>query len=86
MINLILTFSFQELNRLRRAALSLGFIELLEGLALIFERECRILPPNLHPDCTIQMGHVAEMLRKPYSRELKNNIAPIRTKFTPGEQ
>ncbi|XP_011498230.1 PREDICTED: von Willebrand factor A domain-containing protein 9 [Ceratosolen solmsi marchali] len=76
---------YKELNRLRRAALSLGFIELLEGLALIFERECTLLPPNLHPDCTIQMGHVAEMLRKPYSRELKNNITPVRTKFTPGE-
>jgi len=75
----------QELNRLRRAALSLGFIELLEGLALIFERECTILPPNLHPDCAIQMGHCAEMLRKPFCRELKNNITPVRTKFTPAE-
>lgn len=71
----------QELNRLRRAALSMGFIELLEGLASIFERECALLPSNLHPDCTIQMGHVADILRKPYSRELKNNITPVRTKF-----
>ncbi|XP_033211888.1 integrator complex subunit 14 isoform X2 [Belonocnema kinseyi] len=75
---------YKELNRLRRAALSMGFVELLEGLALIFERECTLLPPNLHPDCTIQMGHVAEMLRKPYSRELKNNITPVRTKFQHG--
>ncbi|XP_015603703.1 integrator complex subunit 14 [Cephus cinctus] len=72
---------YKELNRLRRAALSMGFVELLEGLASIFERECTLLPPNLNPDCTIQMGHVAEMLRKPYSRELKNNITPVRTKF-----
>ncbi|XP_051166296.1 integrator complex subunit 14 [Leptopilina boulardi] len=75
---------YKELNRLRRAALSMGFVELLEGLALIFERECTLLPPNLHPDCTIQMGHVADMLRKPYSRELKNNITPVRTKFHHG--
>ncbi|KAK0096633.1 hypothetical protein PV326_004902 [Microctonus aethiopoides] len=72
---------YKELNRLRRAALSMGFIELLEGLASIFERECALLPSNLHPDCTIQMGHVADILRKPYSRELKNNITPVRTKF-----
>lgn len=71
---------------MRRAALSIGFVELLDGLALIFERECTILPSNLHVDCTIQMGHVAEMLRKPYARELKNNITPVRTKFHQGDQ
>lgn len=80
-MNLKFDLSIQELNRLRRAALSMGFVELLDGLALIFERECTLIPSNLHPDCTIQMGHVAEMLRKPYSRELKNNITPVRTKF-----
>ncbi|XP_015512843.1 integrator complex subunit 14 [Neodiprion pinetum] len=74
---------YKELNRLRRAALSMGFVELLDGLASIFERECTLLPANLNPDCTIQMGHVAEMLKKPYSRELKNNITPVRTKFHP---
>ncbi|KAG8039195.1 hypothetical protein G9C98_003502 [Cotesia typhae] len=73
---------YKELNRLRRAALSMGFIELLDGLAAIFERECTLLPTNLHYDCAIQMGHVANMLRKPFSRELKNNITPIKsTKF-----
>ncbi|XP_034936169.1 integrator complex subunit 14 [Chelonus insularis] len=77
---------YKELNRLRRAALSMGFIELLDGLAAIFERECALLPPNLHVDCTIQMGHVAEMLRKPFFRELKNNITPVRTKFHQGDQ
>ena len=76
---------YKELNRLRRAALSMGFVELLDGLAAIFDRECTQLPPNLHLDCTIQMGHVAEMLRKPYSRELKNNITPVRTKYHQGD-
>ncbi|KAH0546122.1 integrator complex subunit 14 [Cotesia glomerata] len=70
---------YKELNRLRRAALSMGFIELLDGLAAIFERECTLLPTNLHYDCAIQMGHVANMLRKPFSRELKNNITPIKS-------
>lgn len=71
---------------MRRAALSLGFVELLDGLSLIFEKECQYLPQNTHPECAIQMTHVAEVLRKPYSRELKNNITPLRTKFNPGEQ
>lgn len=66
--------------------MSLGFIELLDGLALIFERECQCLPQNAHPDCAIQMNHVADVLRKPYSRELKNNITPLRSKYNPGDQ
>lgn len=71
----------QEVNRLRRAAVSIGFVELLEGLACILERECTLLPPNLNPDCTIQMGHVARLLRKPESMEIRYNIPPARTKF-----
>ncbi|KYQ58729.1 UPF0464 protein C15orf44 like protein [Trachymyrmex zeteki] len=75
---------YKEVNRLRRAAASIGFIELLEGLACILERECTLLPPNLNPDCTIQMGHVASMIRKPEFHELRYNIPPARTKFQPG--
>ncbi|XP_001603754.1 integrator complex subunit 14 [Nasonia vitripennis] len=77
---------YKELNRLRRAALSLGFVELLTQMAIVFDRECTVLSNSFHPDCSIQMGHVADELRKPYSRELKNNIAPLKTKFTLGEQ
>jgi hypothetical protein len=40
---------FKELNRLKRAALALGFTELLEGMAAIFERECSLLPSSAHP-------------------------------------
>ena len=40
---------FKELNRLKRAALALGFTELLEGMAAIFERESSILPATAHP-------------------------------------
>lgn len=72
---------YKEVNRLRRAAVSIGFVELLEGLACILERECTLLPPNLNPDCTIQMGHVARLLRKPESMEIRYNIPPARTKF-----
>ncbi|KAH0952732.1 hypothetical protein HN011_009899 [Eciton burchellii] len=75
---------YKEVNRLRRAAASIGFVELLEGLACILERECTLLPSNLNPDCTIQMGHVASMIRKPEYLELRYNIPPTRTKFQPG--
>jgi hypothetical protein len=34
---------------LKRAALALGFHELLEGVAAIFERECSVLPGSAHP-------------------------------------
>ncbi|GLH02323.1 Integrator complex subunit 14 [Gryllus bimaculatus] len=72
---------YKELNRLRRAAISFGFIELLDGLAAIFERECTILPGSAHPDCALQLTHAAGVLRKPYSREVKFTISPLRTKF-----
>ncbi|XP_067002989.1 integrator complex subunit 14 [Anabrus simplex] len=72
---------YKELNRLRRAAVSFGFIELLDGLAAIFERECTILPGTAHPDCALQLTHAAGVLRKPYSRDMKYNVTPLRTKF-----
>nr|CAD7442353.1 unnamed protein product [Timema bartmani] len=70
-----------ELNRVRRAAISIGFISLLEGLADIFERECTLLPGAAHPDCALQLTHAAGVLRKPYSRDINFSIAPLRTKF-----
>jgi hypothetical protein len=71
----------QELNRVRRAALSFGFTELLEGLAAIFERECTLLPGAAHPDCALQLTHAAGVLRKPCSRDAQRSITPLRTKF-----
>jgi hypothetical protein len=65
----------------RRAAISFGFIELLDGLAAIFERECTLLPGAAHPDCALQLTHAAGVLHKPYSRDVKQNITPLRTKF-----
>ncbi|XP_069692439.1 integrator complex subunit 14 [Periplaneta americana] len=72
---------YKELNRVRRAAISFGFIELLDGLAAIFERECTLLPGAAHPDCALQLTHAAGVLHKPYSRDVKYNITPLRTKF-----
>ncbi|XP_075216602.1 integrator complex subunit 14 isoform X2 [Lycorma delicatula] len=76
---------YKELNRVRRAAISLGFMSLLDGLAAILERECTLLPGGAHPDCALQLTHAAGVLRKPYSRDPKYNVLPMRTKFTDGD-
>lgn len=72
---------YKELNRIRRAALSLGFVELLEGLAHIFEREAATLGSSSSPDCGIQLKHAANELRKPSNRDLKAVIQAMPTKY-----
>ena len=37
------------------------FYELLEGVAQICERECGLLPPNVSPDCAIQLTYVVQV-------------------------
>lgn len=66
---------------MRRAAISLGFISLVDGLAAILERECTLLPGGAHPDCALQLTHAANVLRKPYSLDPKYNVLPMRTHF-----
>lgn len=77
----IIFFFQKELNRIRRAALSLGFVELLEALSSLFEREAQLLPPNVSPDCSIQLKHSAIELRKLSNRDLKITLSPIPTKY-----
>uniref|UniRef100_A0A240PJY4 Integrator complex subunit 14 n=1 Tax=Anopheles atroparvus TaxID=41427 RepID=A0A240PJY4_ANOAO len=72
---------YKELNRIRRAALSLGFVELLEGLAHIFEREIGTLPLSASPDCSMQLNHAAMELRKPANRDLKIVIHALPTQY-----
>lgn len=60
-------------------------MSLLDGLAAILERECTLLPGGAHPDCALQLTHAAGVLRKPYSRDPKFNVLPMRTKFTDGD-
>uniref|UniRef100_A0A1Y9IW43 Integrator complex subunit 14 n=1 Tax=Anopheles minimus TaxID=112268 RepID=A0A1Y9IW43_9DIPT len=72
---------YKELNRIRRAALSLGFVELLEGLAHIFEREISTLPLNASPDCSMQLTHAAIELRKTNNRDLKSVIHALPTQY-----
>lgn len=65
--------------------MSFGFIELLEGLAFIFERECTLLPGGTNPDCALQLTHAANELRKHGTRDMKFNIIPLITQFNSGK-
>lgn len=59
----------------------MGFIELLEGLAHLFDREFATLAPNANPDCGLQLKHSSMELRKLHNRDLKINIVPLSTKY-----
>jgi len=72
---------YKELNRLKRAAVCMGFYELLEGVAQICERECGLLPANVSPDCAIQLTYVAQVLRSPECYNVKHVIQPKLTHF-----
>lgn len=73
---------YKELNRLRRAALSFGFYDLLNGLATILERECTMLPGTAHPDAALQLTHAVNCLKAPRdTKTYDNNITPLETKF-----
>lgn len=72
---------YKELNRLRKAAISLGFLDLLTGLAYIFEQECMQLPGSAHPDCSLQLQHAAEVLRKTQNRDIKFVVQPLPTNY-----
>jgi len=76
---------YKELNRLKRAAVCLGFYELLEGVAQICERECGLLPANVSPDCAIQLTYVAQVLRSPECYNVKHVVQPKLTHFNQGK-
>jgi len=73
------------LNRLRTAALALGFYELLEAVAKLLERECTMLPATAHPDAALQMTHAANSLRHlELARDASRLILPMQTNFASG--
>lgn len=76
---------YKELNRLKKAAVCLGFYELLEGVAQICERECGLLPANVSPDCAIQLTYVAQILRSPECYNVKHIVQPKLTHFNQGK-
>ncbi len=56
------THFYKELNRIRRNAQSLGFIELIELLADIFEKEAQQATPNT--EIAVQLKHASNELRR----------------------
>jgi len=76
---------YKELNRLKRAAVCLGFYELLEGVAQICERECSLLPATVSPDCSIQLTYVAQVLRSRECYNVNHQVMPKLTHFNQGK-
>ncbi|XP_038072885.1 integrator complex subunit 14-like isoform X2 [Patiria miniata] len=72
---------YKELNRLRRAALSLGMTELLSGMSQMLERECTILPWTAHPDAAMQLTHAAKMMTSAVEKGYSYSIIPLSTNF-----
>ncbi|GBP36254.1 Integrator complex subunit 14 [Eumeta japonica] len=73
---------YKELNRLRRAAISLGFTELLACVGAALERECAALPANAPAECSLQLAHAAAALRDPRAAlDAKYTVQPLTTNF-----
>lgn len=73
---------YKELNRIRKAALSFGFIDLLEAIAHMLERECTLLPGTSHPDAALQLTHAASTLCSDMAKDHSQLIMPMRTNFS----
>lgn len=73
---------YKELNRLRRAAISLGFSELLNAIGSALERECAALPQNSPPECALQLAHAARALQDPRTAlDIKHTLQPLGSNF-----
>ncbi|CAB3248431.1 unnamed protein product [Arctia plantaginis] len=74
---------YKELNRLRRAAISLGFSELLNAVGTALERECAALPQTAPPECALQLAHAARALQDPRTAlDIKHTLQPLGTNFS----
>ncbi|XP_050673338.1 integrator complex subunit 14 isoform X6 [Leptidea sinapis] len=74
---------YKELNRLRRAAISLGFSELLTCVGGALERECASLPPGAPPEVALQLAHAAAALRDPRTAlDIKHTLQPLTSNFS----
>nr|XP_004226337.1 integrator complex subunit 14 [Ciona intestinalis] len=72
---------YKDLNRLRRAALSFGFHDLLDGISALLERECTLLPGTAHPEATLQLSHAARELKSTINKGHEHTIEPLKTDF-----
>jgi hypothetical protein len=73
---------YKELTKFRRAALSIGFYGIIQGMATILERECTLLPGTAHPEAALQLTHAVTALRSPCTLEsVYTPIYPLKTRF-----
>ncbi|XP_063781664.1 integrator complex subunit 14 [Pseudophryne corroboree] len=78
---------YKELNRLRKAALAFGFLDLLKGVSDMLERECTLLPDTAHPEAAFQLSHAAAQLKLASNGSSEHsayeqNIMPLQTDFS----
>jgi hypothetical protein len=75
-----LSFFYKELNRARRAALSFGFYELFDGIALMLERELANIATTQaysNPETILQLSHCINCLRSNEYKDYKKDIQPF---------
>lgn len=79
-------FCFQELNRLRKAALAFGFWDLLKAVAELLDRERTLLPDSAHPEAAFQLNHASQQLKLMSSGDHLHDcpITPMPTEFSGG--
>ncbi|XP_037956735.1 integrator complex subunit 14-like [Teleopsis dalmanni] len=70
---------FTELNLIRFSAIALGFIDLFEALAKLFEKECEHVLVKSNPICVLQLTHAAAQLRRPENLDHTKPIFPAAT-------
>lgn len=74
---------YKDLNRLRRAALAFGFLELLDRISALLEREAQLVPGSAHPAAVLQLSHAARELKSSISQPYDYSIDPMKTNFPP---
>jgi hypothetical protein len=70
----------KELNRVRKAALTFGFHELFDGLAVILERELILLTTSnttTNPETILEFTHCINCLRAPEYKDFRKDIQPF---------
>jgi len=70
---------YKELNRVRKAALSFGFYDLFEGIALMLQRELNNMSSTNNPEILLQLQHCINCLRLPEFKEFRKDISPFVT-------
>ncbi len=68
---------YKELNKVRRAALTFGFYELFEGVALMLQREMTNTNNMANQEMLLQLNHCIFCLRSPEFREFRKDIQPF---------